>query len=338
MTTGQSAKHNMNSDCKILLVTNMWPSAANPGFGSFVKEQAESLHALGVEYDVLFINGRESRWNYLRSVGGLRRSLQNSKYTLVHAHFGLSGCVARLQTRTPLVVTFHGDDVLGRFKKNGRIALMGRFFQISSFVLARRAEAVIVQSQEMKRKLRLSRAEVIPCGVNLNLFHPLEQAEARRALGLSAEKKYVLFPYDPAVEGKCFPLAEAAVRRAALEIHGLEMLRVLGRPHAEMPFYMNAADALILTSFSEGSPVAVKEAMAVNLPVVTVDVGDAAELIGQTRGCYVVPRDAEAIAVKIVQACGSGARTHGRDAIARLSMENIARRIVDVYARVLENT
>ncbi|MGH9350552.1 MAG: glycosyltransferase [Terriglobia bacterium] len=325
----------MRLDCKILLVTNMWPSAASPGFGSFVKEQAESLRALGVEYDVLFINGRGLWRNYFRGVWDLHRLLRKSRYDLVHAHFGLSGCVARLQTRAPLVVTFHGDDVLGRLKKNGRIALMGRFFQISSFVLARRAQAVIVQSQEMRRKLRLARAEVIPCGVDLNLFRPMEQAEARRKLGLSAEKKYVLFPYDPALEGKCFPLAEAAVRLAAREVPGLEMLRVLGRPHAEMPFYMNAADALVMTSFSEGSPVAVKEAMAVNLPVVAVNVGDTVELIGQTPGCHLVPRDARAIAAKIAKVCRSGARTNGRGTIARLSMENVARQIVEVYARLL---
>lgn len=327
----------MKHACKILLVTNMWPSTASPGFGSFVQEQAESLRTLGVEYDVLFINGRESRWNYLRGIRELHQLLEKGRYDLVHAHFGLSGCVARLQARVPLVVTFHGDDVLGRLKKNGRIALTGRFFQITSFALARQARAVIVQSQQMKRKLRLERTEVIPCGVDLNLFRPMDQLEARRKLGLSAEKKYVLFPYDPAIEGKCFPLAEAAVRQAALEIPGLEMLCVLGRPHAEMPFFMNAADALILTSFSEGSPVAVKEAMAVNLPVVAVKVGDTAELIGQTQGCYLVPHDATAIAAKIAEACHSGVRTKGRDAIAPLSMENIARRIAGVYARVLEN-
>ena len=55
---------------------------------------------------------------------------------------------------------------------------------------------------------------------------------------------------------------------------------------------MNAADALVLASHSEGSPNAIKEAMAVNLPVITVDVGDAVDVIGATEGCYVVPRDA----------------------------------------------
>lgn len=313
----------------------MWPTAASPGFGSFVKEQAESVRALGIGYDLLFINGRASKLNYLSGVGEMHRLLRKGGYSLIHAHFGLSGCVARLQARVPLVVTFHGDDVLGRFQKDGSIAPMGRFFQISSRTLAPWADEVIVQSQAMKRKLRLARAEVIPCGVDMNLFRPMDQAEARIRLGLSAEKKYVLFPYDPAIENKGFPLAEAAARRAALEIPELELLTIQGRPHEEMPLFMNAADMLILTSFSEGSPVAVKEAMAVNLPVVTVDVGDAAELIGQTVGCHLVPRETEAIATAIVQACRSVARTNGREAIAHLALENIARRVAKVYARVL---
>lgn len=313
----------------------MWPTAASPGFGSFVKEQAESVRTLGIDYDLLFINGRTSQWNYLAGVGQMRRLLRKGGYSLVHAHFGLSGCVARLQARVPLVVTFHGDDVLGRFQKDGRIAPMGWLFQASSRALAPWADAVIVQSQAMKRKLRLTRAEVIPCGVDMNLFRPMDQAEARRKLGLSVEKKYVLFPYDPAIEGKGFPLAEAAARRATLEIPGLELLPVQGRPHEEMPLFMNAADMLILTSFSEGSPVAVKEAMAVNLPVVTVDVGDAAELIGQTAGCRLVPRDASAVAAAIVEICRSGGRTNGREAIAPLAMENISRRVAQTYARLL---
>lgn len=322
---------------KILLVTNMWPTAASPGFGSFVKDQAESVRALGIDYDLLFINGRASRWNYPGGIIELRRFLRKERYGLIHAHFGLSGCVARLQAGIPLVVTFHGDDVLGRFQKDGRIALMGQFFQASSFVLARMAQAVIVQTEQMKRKLRLEHAEVIPCGVDMNLFHPMDQPEARRRLGLSLGKRYVLFPYDPAIEGKCFPLAEAATRRAAIKIPEIELLCVQGKPHDEMPLYMNAADMLILTSFSEGSPVALKEAMAVNLPVVTVDVGDAAELIGQTAGCRLVPRDASAITAAIAEICGSGGRakrTNGREAIAPLSMENVARRIADVYARL----
>lgn len=325
----------MPLDCKILLVTNMWPSDASPGFGGFVKDQAESLRALGVQYDVLFINGRESRWNYLGGIRELHRRLRERRYDLIHAHFGLSGCVARFQARAPLVVTFHGDDVLGRFNSRGQVAFTGRFFQISSWALARAARAVIVPTEQMKRRLRLNCAEVIPCGVDLNLFRPMERDEARRQLNLSLEKRYVLFPYDPAIAGKGFPLANEAVKRAAEEIPGLEMLCVRGRPHSEMPLYMNAADVFVLTSFSEGSPVALKEAMAVNLPIVSVDVGDAKDMITNTPGCKLVRRDPEEIAAAIAAACHSGERANGREAVGPFSLENIAKCILKLYASLL---
>lgn len=320
---------------RVLVVTNMWPHKADPSYGCFVQTQMESLRPLGVEFDVQFINGRESRWNYARAIVEMRRRLRTNRYDLIHAHFGLSGCVARCQLRLPVVVTFLGDDALGRPKRSGRITLMGRLFQASSFVLARLVSTVIVQSQEMKSKLRLSSAQVIPSGVDLDLFRPMDPAEARRRLGLDLHKKYVLFPYNPAEQRKSYDLIEAAVARAREHVPALEILRVRGLPQAQIPLYMNAADLLVLASLIEGSPNAVKEAMASNLPVVTVEVGDTAELIGPTEGCYLVPRQAEAIAAKIVEVCRRGTRTRGREWIARLSMEKVAQQIVELYAAVV---
>jgi glycosyltransferase involved in cell wall biosynthesis len=98
-----------------------------------------------------------------------------------------------------------------------------------------------------------------------------------------------------------------------------------------MPFYINAADVFVLASVIEGSPNAVKEAMASNLPVITVDVGDALELIGPTEGCHLVPREVEVMASKIVEVILHGTRTRGREWIARLSIENVAQQIVGVY-------
>ena len=322
------------SSYTVLVVTNLWPTEADPGYGSFVQAQMKSLRPLGVEFDVLFINGRESRWNYARAVRDLRAKLKSNPYDLIHAHFGLSGWVARCQGRVPVVVSFMGDDVLGRFKRSGRISLYGRLLQASSFVLARLVSAVIVKSRQMKSKLKLNSTHVIPNGVDLPLFRPLDQAEARRTLGLDPQKKYVLFPYNPAEQRKRYDLIEAAVVRAREQVSELEMLHVQGVPGARMPLYMNAADVLVLASLAEGSPNAVKEAMAVNLPVITVDVGDAVELIGPTEGCYLVPHEVEAIAARIVEVCRRGTRTRGRDWIARLSMESVAKQIVDVYATV----
>lgn len=319
---------------RVLVVTNLWPSEVDPGFGSFVQAQMESLRPLGVEFDVLFIQGRESRWNYARASAELRRRLKAKPFDLIHAHFGLSGWVARSQFCVPVVVSFMGDDVLGHFKRNGRISIYGRFLQASSFILARLVSAVIVKSREMKSKLRLASAYVIPNGVDLNLFHPMDRVAARRTLGLDLHKKFVLFPYNPNEERKRFDLIEAAVASARESIPELEILHVRGVPGDRMPLYMNAADVLVLASLAEGSPNAVKEAMAANLPVVSVNVGDTADLIGETEGCYLVPREAQAIAARIVEVCRRGTRTRGREWIARLSMENVATQIVEVYAQV----
>jgi len=318
---------------RVLVVTNLWPTEADPGYGSFVQAQMESLRPLGVEFDVLFINGRESRWNYLRAIGEMRRKLKTTCYDLIHAHFGLSGLVARCQYRVPVVLSFMGDDVLGRPRRDGSITFYGRLLQVSSFVLARLVRAVIVKSREMKSRLRLKTACVIPNGIDLQLFRPMNPQEARRILGLDPQKKFVLFPYDSAEERKRFDLIEAAVSKARERLPELEILQVRGVPRERMPLYMNAADVLVLASIFEGSPNAVKEAMAVNLPVITVDVGDAAHLIGPTEGCHLAPREAAAMAARIVEVCSRETRTQGRKWIARLSMPGVAKQIVEVYAR-----
>lgn len=319
---------------RILVVTNLWPTESDPGYGSFVQAQMESLRPLGVEFDALFIDGRASRWSYLRGVRRMRSLLRKNRYDLVHAHFGLSGWVARCQLRAPVVVSFMGDDVLGRPRRDGSITAYGRFLQVSSFLLARMVAASIVKSRQMKSKLRLASADVIPNGVDLNAFRPIERNEARKVLGLDPEKKYVLFPYDPAEQRKRYDLIQAAVAEAQAGDSAIEILHVRGVPRSRMPLYLNAADILVLASIFEGSPNAVKEAMAVNLPVVAVDVGDVREVIGHTEGCFIVPREVKPMAEKIAEVCRRPTRTRGREAIARLSIEKIAERVVEVYARV----
>jgi glycosyltransferase involved in cell wall biosynthesis len=322
---------------RVLVVANLWPYEADPSYGCFVKAQMESLRPLGVDYDVLFINGRESRWHYLRALPQLWQRLRTHRYDLIHAHMGLSGLVARCQISVPLVVSFMGFDVTGKFTGGDHISAFGRFYQLSSFLLARLASAVIVKTAELKSRLRLEAAQVIPNGVDLDLFKPADQAEARRSLGLDPQKKLVLFPYDPERAEKRFDVIESAVARARQAIPELEILRVSGVPQSRMPLYMNAADVLILASQAEGSPNTVKEAMATNLPVITVDVGDTAALIGQTEGCHLVSRDCGEMAAKIVEVCRRGMRTRGRERIARLSTENVARQILQVYSNVVRH-
>ncbi len=319
----------------VLVVTNLWPTEADPGYGSFVKAQMESLVPLGVNFDVLFVNGRESKWNYLRGILQVRKRTREKHYDLIHAHFGLSGWVARWQKSVPLVVSFMGDDVLGRPSRSGRITLAGHILRISGYLMARRADAVIVKSRQMARVLGMPTAHVIPNGVDLDLFRPMEQASARKTLGLYPAKRFVLFPYNPAEARKRFDLIQAAVSQAREKVPGLEILMARGLPQEQIVLYMNAADVLVMASMIEGSPNAVKEAMATNLPVISVDVGDAADLIGSTEGCHLVPREANAIADKIVEVCRLGKRTNGRERIRNLAMGRIAEQLLEVYKQVL---
>lgn len=295
----------------------------------------ESLRPLDVQYEVLFVNGRLSRWNYPRSVRKLRCQLADGQYDLVHAHFGLSGWVARCQLRLPVVLTFHGDDLLGKFRFDGTITPMGRFFQASSLALAHFVDAIIVQSRQMRRMLRHANARVIPCGIDLNMFQPMGRDEARRRLGLDRQKKFVLFAYDPGEQGKRYDLIERAVIIARARVQQLDILRARGMPHAQMPLYMNAADALVVASEAEGGPLVTKEAMAVNLPVITVPVGDAVEILRGSEGNHIVPRDVEAIAAKLVSVCQHGTRSRSRQCLEPYSMPATAAKVLEVYRSVL---
>jgi glycosyltransferase involved in cell wall biosynthesis len=320
---------------RVLAVTNMWPTEADPSYGIFVKEQMDSLRPLGVDYDVFFVNGRESRWNYLRGTWQIRNQLRKKKYDLIHAHFGLAGWVARFQFQVPIVMTFLGDDVLGRPRRDGSITPMGRFFQITSFILARLVSQVTVLSRGMRALLRLDSAEIIPCGIDLEFFHPMDLAEARRLTGLDPGKKYVLFAYNPEEVRKRYDLVEAAVTKAKEQLPELELLLVRKRPHSEVPWYMNAADVTVIASMLEGGPYVTKEAMACNLPVITVNVGDAVDIIHESDGNYIVPREVDAIAEKILEVCRRGQRSQGRARLASCTIEATAKRIVEVYSRVV---
>jgi glycosyltransferase involved in cell wall biosynthesis len=314
----------------------MWPGDADPSYGSFVQDQMESLRPIGVDYDVFFIDGRASRWNYALGMRDLQKRLRQGRFDLIHAHFGLSGWIARCQVSLPIVLTFHGDDLLGKFRFDGSITALGRFFQASSLMLAPFVDAIIVQSREMQHMMHFARSYVIPCGINLDLFRPMDQRKARDELGLNPKEKLLIFAYDPAEQRKRYDLVERAVLIAQKDIPELRILHVRGKPHARMPVYMNAADVLVVASEAEGGPLVTKEAMAVNLPVITAPVGDAADLIASSEGNYIVPRTAGAIADKLVEVCRAGQRSQGRERLEPFSMPATAKKVLDVYHHVLD--
>src|SRR6185369_9254296 len=168
---------------KVLVVTNMWPSAERPHWGAFVKSQADSLAALGCENTLHEIRGYHSSLDYLRAMGEIPRVARECGADVVHAHYGLSGAAAT-RVRLPLVVSFCGDDLLGRPDAHGQLTFKSRALLPVSHHAARRADAVIVKTEEMRRAIAsVPEVEVIPNGVDLARFVPEPRASARAALG-----------------------------------------------------------------------------------------------------------------------------------------------------------
>ncbi|MBI4711798.1 MAG: glycosyltransferase, partial [Planctomycetes bacterium] len=231
---------------KILLLTNMFPSVHNPTYGIFIKEQVDSLKALGVEIDVLFIEGYRNKWNYIKAIFTLYHKILSTHYDLIHCHYGLSGWVGRMQCLLPMVVTFHGDDILGTPGPNGKYALTGRILAGLNKILARLSNGVIVQSDRMRHKSGCARAQTIPCGVDFDRFKIVDRTTACRQLGLDPQKKYILFPSNPAIPVKNFRLAEAAFNRVKTVIPDAELITLdKPQPRERIVLYMNACDALL---------------------------------------------------------------------------------------------
>ena len=242
-----------------------------------------------------------------------------------------------LPKRLPLVVTFRGSDLQGIVGTDGGITTSGRVLQWLSRLVARRADAVVVVSAHMKAYLPPHiEAAVIPSGLDLNLLRPYPRDEARRQLGLPLDRRLVLFAANPSVPRKRFPLARAAIELLEQRMP-VQLVVAWGVAHKEMPLYMSACDALILTSVHEGSPNVVKEALACNLPVVSVETGDVPERLRDVPGCELCEDDDPAtIAAALERVLQRQERVNGRRTVQHLDETLLAQQMIDVYQHAME--
>jgi glycosyltransferase involved in cell wall biosynthesis len=306
-------------------VLNIVPNAES----RFFRQQVAALSDVGVEATVVSVPGQRdyddggtsgrSPLDYLRFVPTvLRRSF--GEYDLLHANYGLTGPHAVLQPNLPVVLSLWGTD------------LMGEYGWVSQ-CCARYADAVVVMSPEMADRLDVD-CHVVPHGVDLERFAPEPTAAARDAVGWSEEGHHVLFPYPPERAVKNYPLAKRVVERVRDRLDDpVRLHTVTDVPHARMPRYMNAADALLVTSRREGSPNAVKEALACNLPVVSTDVGDVAARLEDVDPSHVCRTD-DGLADALADVLCRGDRSDGRDAARDISVTRCRDRLYDVYRRV----
>jgi glycosyltransferase involved in cell wall biosynthesis len=307
---------------RVLIVANMYPSPSRPSYGVFVADQVAALRATGeADVEVFHWDARRRPWRY--ALAALELALTRVDADVVHAHYGLSGVVAlAAPRRIPLVLTVHGRDCHHAVVKR----LTG--------LVARRAAAVVAVSDDLARRCPFPVTAVLPPGVDLEQFRPLPRREARARLGLdgAADRRLVIFPADPRRPEKRFADARALVDRLVAGECDVELRAVHGRPRAEMPLWLNAADAVVITSQREGYGLACVEALACDVPVLSTPVGVAPALLAGLDGCLCAPFDAVRWGAHLETVLARGdARIAGRAVAETQSLAETARRTLQLY-------
>jgi len=291
----------------------------------FFKKQVAVLERQGISCTVLPVPGgtsdTRSILDYARFQGRVLREVAVNDFDIVHANYGLTAPTALLQPLRPVVLSLWGSDLLGTYGWLSEACLT-------------HCDAVIVMSEEMDDRID-QETHIIPHGIDMDQFAPESRSQAREAVGWSEIAKHVLFPYDPSRSVKDYPRAEAIVDAVNEQSNqSVKLHAVYNIPHEQVPTYMNAADALLLTSKREGSPNSVKEALACNLPVVTTDVGDVADIVGDLDNCAICQTNDELVQV-LVNVLTSDKRATSRPRVREHGLEQMGQELREVYDDVL---
>ena len=319
-----------------LRVLHVIPGDASGSSMIFAKRQVVSLARAGAKVETCFVSSRTDLRVVAQEGRRIRRLARSFQPDVIHAHYGtvtalLCACVSPV----PLVITFRGSD-LNPVADDG--AVRGTVGRLMSQCAALRAAAIICVSPGLRDRIwwRPGRVSVIPNGVDLSVFRPRPQDEARSELGWPVNDRVVLFNVGNNPRTKRLDLAQAAFALARASQADLRLQLIDGNePPSRMPVLLNAADCLLVTSDHEGSPDIVKEALACNLPVVSVDVGDVAERLAGVTPSRVVDRSEHAISRALIEVGALRRRCNGVAAIQDLSAERIAERILAVYRQAL---
>jgi glycosyltransferase involved in cell wall biosynthesis len=306
---------------RALIVTNMYPSAAAPARGSFVRDQVQALSVVpGVELELFAFEGGGAR-AYPRAGIQLRRTFAGGRFDVVHAHFGLTAWPALAARASVRAVTLHGTDLAHPRSRAITLAAL------------RSVDLVATVSEPLSRLVPrwAVRGEiaVLPCGVDTARFRPIDRAEARARLGLDPAGPLLLFPSDPARPEKRFDRAQ--------QVAGdVQLLALRGVDPAEVPYWVNAANAVLVPSDREGFGLATLEALACDVPVLATPVGIAPEVLAGVEGSYCGPFDRDAWRAALEPLLASpDRRVSGRSRAELFAADRMAQRVVAAWRAAL---
>jgi len=325
----------MESKKKRLRVLAVIPESSHTASMIFVKRQVASLQGTGIQCESFLLASRTSPRLLFREWKRLRWAIEEFQPDFVHAQFGtMTSFLTVLSTARPVVISFRGGD-LNPYKS--RFQIRQRVGRLLSQLSALRATRIICVSAQLKERLwwRRDRVTVIPSGVDTAIFRPRPREAARRDVGWEQDERVVLFNAGTDPVSKRLDLAISSVEEARSACGEIRLHVLDGNASPGLiPVLMNAADCLLLTSDWEGSPNMVKEAIACNLPVVSVDTGDVQERLAGVEFCKIVHRSPGALGKALAEILVKRARSNGHENAMQLSLESIAKRIASVYESV----
>ncbi|HWM55216.1 MAG TPA: glycosyltransferase [Solirubrobacterales bacterium] len=309
---------------RVLVVTNFEPDASTPQRGRWVRDQVEEMRRQGAEVEVFsFPPGKR---HYAPATRRLRSLLRQQHFDLVHAHYGLAGWCARLAGARPLIVSFHGTDV-----RHSVVGPMSRRLAWRVDLVAAVSRALFAAEDGRPGLPAVPGSAVLPCGPDLGRFRSIPRAEARRQLSLDPQRPYLLFPADPARPEKRHDRA-AELASAC----GVELLRGGSIEPDEMPLWVNAANAVLVTSDYEGFGLACLEALACDVPALSTPVGIAPFALAGLPGALCAPFDLDAWSAAARPLLEDpDPRVEGASRAAPLSAARMAERTLEAYRDVL---
>lgn len=276
-------------EMRVLHITTNYPTTDFPIFGIFVKEQVDSLSKLGVENDVYYCNGEgKGIRKYITYVPKVWWRVATGHYDLIHCHHAISAIIFSLTTlafRKKCILSYQNDPE----KEWGKVVFKILHIFFNGFIFKNRSGY-----------LRYSKTYYLPNGCNEDFFYPMDREQCRKALGMKMNSKYILFmdSNKKIREQKRKDRFDEALSILKEKFrYDVEPVILRNTPREMIPTIINACDLHLLSSDFEGSPNSVKECMCCNVPVVSTDVGNVREMIGDIPGnCVVDQFDSEVLA------------------------------------------